>query len=199
MDKDLTVAELLEKYLYLKVSVQNILLLTKKEYDEYEQTEKIKYGFTKSISISLLKDLFQKEEYYKYVLDLFLGKMDSLKIGYILAGDLRHDLELTKLELLKVVEKLLSKEPIPKIKEQYEILKEKIAFSKFYEKQKDQEFKITIEGQDYTFQVKDFLDFLLLDTLDFIDVCLNNKITSLKGVSKAYFFYALETPFKEVI
>ena len=46
MDKDLSVAELLEKYPYLK-KLSNYLFLSKSDYDRYFMAEKIKYNATK--------------------------------------------------------------------------------------------------------------------------------------------------------
>lgn len=191
MDKDLSVAELLEKYPYLK-KLSNYLFLSKSDYDRYLLAEKIKYNEAKEISVTLLKDLFLKAEYYSFVENLFNDETASLNISTILGGDTYGRLTITKVELLQVASELLAKEKNPFISEKLAILKAQISGQKFYENNQNQEFKVKIEGTEYVFKIKDFLDFLSLDTIDFLDACLSPDISLIKGVPKAYFFYALK-------
>lgn len=191
MDRDLSIDQLLEKYPYLNYLALKMIYLTKREYDQYNEDEKINYGFAKYISKSLLKDLFLKDDFYKIVLKLFANEIEELSIAYISGGELFGKFELSKADILKCAEKYLELDDNLEIKQKWEFLHDKISYRKFYEQNKDKNFSINIEGKDYTFKIKDFLDFLSLDTIDFLNICLSKDIPNIKGVPKAYFFYAL--------
>ncbi len=200
MDEDLTINELLEKYPYLQFTQKSTILLTEKDYKAYNASAKIKYNYTSSISIELLKDLILKDEFYDYVTRLLEGKLETIRICYIAQGDTLGRIELNKSEIAKALVKVFNKDTLSEeIKTRLGFFENQVSFQKFQEDYASKLFNITIEDKMYTFKIEDFITFLTLDTWEFVHVCLNEDIKVLKGVDKKYFMYALSKFFSPLI
>ncbi len=185
------IQDLLKEYPYLKDIAQTHLLLTKQDYKNYEQDSQLKYGLAKTISINLFQELFLNSEYYYYVEKLFKDEIPLLIIAYVSNGDTMGRIEFTKTELLTNLKKIIDQTPNQELTSKYQLLANEISFDKYQKLVADQEVTYEIEGATYTFKVADFLTFLNLDNFDFVRVCLDKEITTIKGIDKKYFFYAL--------
>ena len=85
--EELTLIENLEKYPYLKEHLDTTLIVSASKFHMYENDIKVSKG-KKKISLELLKNLIEKDEYYLYVQKLLKGEIDRLIITKIVNGDL---------------------------------------------------------------------------------------------------------------
>ncbi len=182
---------LLKEYPYLKDIAQTHLLLTESDYKKYEKDAQLKYGFAKTISINLFQELFLNPHYYVYVEKLFNDEINQLVISYVSNGDTMGRIELTKSELLTSLKKIVVETNNEQLAFKYQFLANLASFAQYQKKVAKEEVTYNIEGQDYTFKMQDFITFLTLDNFDFVRICLDNEIKTIKGVAKKYFFYAL--------
>lgn len=199
MPEEKTLEQLFSEYPYLKSLTERLIILTKKEYNQYLEEPRITIGKDK-VSVKLLKELIMRDDYYEYVKKLFTDEISTLNVNYIISGDTAGSISLSKGTIVKGLDVLMSQE-IEGLNElayrRYDELKQAISYEKFLEKYNGNNYNITIENTNYTIPVQAIINFLNISQEEFDKVCSNDEITTINNIPKVHFIFAIIKFFKE--
>lgn len=191
--EELTLIENLEKHPYLKNYIDTTLIVSSGKYHMYENGPKVTKG-KKKISLELLKDLIEKDDYYVYVKKLLNGEINRLTITKIVHGDLIGGFNYTLTNLSKLLEIAIVDYDLEIDDDKFYRCKEifeKTCLDSFKETYKDKQYSCKIENDEFVLSVNEFIKFLELSEKDFDKVCLARSIKEVSGIKKEFFIYAL--------
>lgn len=191
--EELTLIENLEKYPYLKNYIDTTLIVSSGKFHMYENSPKVTKG-KKKISLELLKDLIEKDDYYVYIKKLLNGEINRLTITKIVHGDLIGGFNYTLTNLSKLLEIAIVDYDLEIDDDKFYRCKEifeKTSLDSFKETYKGKQYSCKIENNEFVISVNEFIKFLELSEKDFDKVCLAKSIKEISGIKKEYFIYAL--------
>lgn len=197
--ENLTIEQWLEKYPYLRKMQESILFIAMDLDEAYKSDEKIDIG-TKEISINLLINLVQNDEYYTYVKKLFNDEIDEFQTRFIVAGDTAGGMSLNKVEIVKGLDLIMQMDELlfdDKALERYNEIRNKISFDKFIEKNQGNTYDIEIDGITYSISFEEIIDFMQIPNDEFDKICNSNDIKMINGMPKAHFAYAAYKFFRD--
>lgn len=190
--EDLTILEWMEKYPYLKDMSEFTLFRSKEEVEQLKNSEKIEIESNK-ISIEFLKKILSDDFYFEYAFRYFNGSINRFNISYIICGDTCGNISYDKTIIIKGITKLLKDKLLelqPDEQKRYELLKSSITFDKFLEKYGEDNCNFDIDGDSYSFSIKQLIRLLQLPDEQFDNLCSNKEIKEIDGFPKEYVFYA---------
>lgn len=189
---DLTIEQWYEKSPVLKNLSNSVLFIPMELNDAYKMDDKVDVG-TKEVSINLLKNILQNDEYYKYVDKLFKNEIEQFTTSSIFNGDTVGGVSLNKIDIVKGLEMLVEAGEIElngQTMNRYNSLRSEMLFSKFIEKNAGTKFNIEIDGHEYSIPVEKLIRFMQIPEADFDKVCSSNDIKTIDGITKEHFVYA---------
>ena len=196
---DLTIEEQLEQYPYLKQMSDCTLFVTQEEYNEMYKSEKIKIG-KEAVSIEYLKRILNDPKYFDYAKKYFMGEINVFTISYIIYGDTGGNINYEKVSIIKAIEQLIKDGRLSLSDEElnrFNILKGNVTYEMFVEKNGNKTYELDVDGNNYTFQVRDILELLQMPEEEFNRLCSDNEIKTYKGFPKEHFIYASYVYFKK--
>lgn len=194
----LTIEESMEKYPYLKRMSEYTIFTTSDDIKNLKNGEKVQIEDVE-ISTEYLKRILQDEKYYNYAYQFFTNKTPFFGVCYIIGGDTSGTISYKKSQIMKGIEKLISDEKIQLQsveQERYENLKESISFEKFLEQNKENNYSILIDGNQYSISASKLISFMQLSEEVFHQICSNPDIQTIYVFSKEHFIYASYQFFK---
>lgn len=195
----LTLEESMEKYPYLKRMSEYTIFTTSDDIKNLKNGEKVQIGDIE-ISTEYLKRILQDEKYYNYAYHFFTNKASSFSVCYIIGGDTSGSISYKKSQIMKGIEKLISDGKIqlqPVEQERYENLKESISFEKFLKQNKENNYSILIDGNQYSIPAFQLISFMQLSEEVFHQICSNPDIQMIYDIPKEHFIYASYQFFKK--
>ena len=187
--------QLLEKYLKkypeLTDMLTSTLFIPKSLYYRYQTDDFIVCNDVEMSELFLI-DILVSSYYYPYVEKLFNGETNELKIGYENDGELSVE-SLSKADIIAALDVLFkeSKFNIPEdVKKRYELLKEKISYSRLKQEKINEVYTVDIDRQTYNVSINDILLFMQMKTEKLEKICNDSYYKLVGGIKKEYFFYA---------
>ena len=197
--EELTLIENLEKYPYLKEHLDTTLIVSNSKFHLFEIDQKVSKG-KKKISLELLKNLIEKDEYYLYVQKLLKGEIDRLIITKIVNGDLIGGFNYTATNLARLLKIAILDYDLEfdeKCTERCKEIFENTSLNKFKEIYHGKYHKCKIGDEEISIYVNDIFNFMELSEKEYEKICLAKSIKEIYGIKKEYFLYALNDFFEE--
>ena len=201
--EDLTIEQWVEKYDHLKEFQKQILFITKEEDEFYKATPKItvQSGNNKrEISIPLLQKLVTDDRYYEYVKKLFMDEISEFKSNWIIGGDTIGGVRLTKTEIVNGLRLVVNSGQVILSEEannRFIAISNEISFERLCEKNKGNNFNITIDGKNISISIDSIIQFLQSPPEQYEDFFDLSKAQNIGALPKEYFAYAAVKFFKE--
>ena len=194
-----TVTELLEKYPYLKQLAERMIFITEKEHTELLSGEKIQVGKNEVI-IEVLKRILNDDIYFEYAQRYFNNDISEFRISFIYYGDTAGSISYKKSTIVKGLKELVSTGKIelsPEEKERLDILERKIDFNSFLEKHRGNNYNIDVDGIKYSLPIELLVKVMQLPSDQFDEICSNDYVKEINGITKEVIIYAAFKFFKE--
>ena len=167
--------------------LHNSLFISGEEYFSIKNSPSINIDGS-NISIEFLKQILSNDKYYNYIEKYFNDEIDKIVLKY---NDSYLYLKYTKSQIIKAIQtlKITNEIGLSDKLNRYTFLKQKILFSNFYNKNKNDTYNIIIDGIIYNISVLKIIDFMLLKNEYFNNIC-NNNIKKIYNIPKEHFVYA---------
>lgn len=194
---------LLRKYPYLKDLSERFIFTTKEDIDELCCGEKIKIENEKlshnpmcavllnPMSVELLKRILQDEMYYQYAYKCIVGDIDEFKVCSVFEGDIAKIIRYNRVQLVKGLEILVQTGQIElqgEEKKHYDTLRNYLLLENFLAINKNKDFKVSIEGNEYFIPIRQIFELMYLPQEEFDELCTSTN--GIFGIPKEYFMYA---------
>lgn len=190
--ENLTVAQLLEEYPYLKRMTEDTIFTTEEDLRSLKKGEQIKID-NQDISVEVLRRIVQDDTYYDYASRFFNNDINRFYITYIINGDVGGAIYYNKPQIIKGMEQLiLSKQLVltPEEEQRYAKLKGNASFEKFLEKNKGNNYNIDIDGNKYSIPIEQIISLMQLSEEEFDRLCNDNEIKYIGGIPKPHLIYS---------
>ena len=203
MMEDLTIEKWIEKYDHLKELQKQFLFITKEEDEYFKTAPKITVQsgiYNREISIPLLQKLVTDDKYYEYVKKLFTDEISEFRSSWIIGGDTTGGVRLTKAEIVNGLRSVVSSAQVILSEEasnRFTTISNEISFEKLCEKNKGNNFNLTIDGTDVSIPIDSIMHFLQLPPEQYEDFFDLSKEKNVGSLPKEYFAYAIVKFFKE--
>ncbi len=174
---------------YLFVSIDEMDFLNDGELVIDEEIE---------ISVEFLKKILFDSTYHDKIKRFMNGDEAIFTVTSIKYGDFYKPISCSKVEIIYGLIDAFNSGLIEESVEGKKFVKELISdidFSNFEESVKDEEYTISIDGKEYSFKVKDLIQFMKMAEDDVYDLLFENG--NFKGIPIEYFAYAGLSYFNE--
>lgn len=191
--------ELIKEFPYFEKLLSSAIPVTEELFNFYKNDTKIQVD-NSSISVQLLKDIISNEYYYEMAKKLFRDEMEDFNIYLIKYGDIFGSIQLSKSSIIEGLDIIIS-QGLSSFDElayrRYDELKQSISYDRFLEKNRNNNYNITIEETKYSIPIEQIISFLNLSSEEFGQICRSNEIKEINGIPKEHFVYAITKFFKE--
>lgn len=191
MDR-LELKKIIEDNYYLKRIAKNDIILSKEESDLLENSKKININ-NQTFPIDLFINILEDDYYNEYVNKFFNNDIKSLTIYTIFGKGAKEIYKFSKSNIIKGIKKIVDNNIhvlTNKQKENYHYLKNLVSYEKFLSIYKNGIYKIDIENNNYSINISDILEFMNLNSKEFVNICYLKDIETLYNIKKEYFIYA---------
>ncbi len=163
----MNIKNLINEHPFLKNIEKFSIIESSTTINEMANGQKIK-AYDNYISVLFLQNCLQKEEYFNKLLKYLTGENDKFNVFSLVNGDIGKQIGYRKSTIVKALE-TYQKEFDCSIEDKKKIdyFKKILGIEKFIEKNKNNLYKISIDGAEYTFLLKDFFDILSLNDEEF--------------------------------
>lgn len=145
------------------------------------------------ISLNLLKLILENKDFFDYAILVFSGNLKHFQIYENAESEFALRTFTPKGKIYRAFVEAFRHNLIEltdETRRKFHMLKE-MNFISYYEQTHDDEiYKLTVEGKEYSFNVRDFFSLLKKEGLEFTSILKNND--EIYGVKKEYFIYALK-------
>ncbi|MGN1371217.1 MAG: hypothetical protein ACI4XM_02955 [Candidatus Coprovivens sp.] len=191
--------ELIKEFPYFEKLLSSAIPVTEELFNFYKNDTKIQVD-NSNISVQLLKDIISNEYYYEMAKKLFRDEMEDLNIYLIKYGDIFGSIQLSKSSIIEGLDTIMN-QGLSSFDElayrRYDELKQSISYDRFLEKNRNNNYNITIEETKYSIPIEQIISFLNLSNEEFDQICKSNEIKEINGIPKEHFVYAITKFFKE--
>ena len=188
----LTIEKQLKKYPYLQ-RMSNCTLFTTKEDIDFIKNSKIIMVDGIEVYAEFLKRILENDKFFEYACRYFYDATDKFIVASIINGDLGVNIRYDKTTIINGIKELINTNQISlntEEKERFEKLRSYISYDKFLEKYKNYEYKVLIDGVNYSIPFENMMNLMRLDDDKFNEICHDDNIKDINGVPKEYLIYA---------
>lgn len=188
----LTIEKQLKKYPYLQRMSDCTLFTTKEDIDFIKKSKTIVVGDIE-VYVEFLKRILEDDNFFEYACRYFYDATDKFIVASIINGDLGVNIRYDKTTIINGIKELINTNQISlntEEKERFEKLRSYISYDKFLEKYKNYEYKVLIDGVNYSIPFEKMINLMRLNDDKFNEICRNNNIKDINGIPKEYLIYA---------
>ena len=188
----LTIEKQLKKYPYLQ-RMSNCTLFTTKEDIDFIKNSKIIMVDGIEVYAEFLKRILEDDKFFEYACRYFYDATDKFIVASIINGDLGVNIRYDKTTIINGIKELINTNQISlntEEKERFEKLRSYISYDKFLEKYKNYEYKVLIDGVNYSIPFENMMNLMRLNDDKFNEICHDDNIKDINGVPKEYLIYA---------
>lgn len=188
----LTIEKQLKKYPYLQRMSECTLFTTKEDIDFIKNSKTIMVGDI-DVYTEFLKRILEDDNYFEYACRYFYDATDKFIVASIINGDLGVNIRYDKTTIINGIKELINTNQIglnTEEKERFEKLRSYISYDKFLEKYKNYEYKVLIDGVNYSIPFENMMNLMILNDDKFNEICRSNNIKDINGLPKEYLIYA---------
>lgn len=200
--EELTIQQIMEKYPYLKKDSERILFVTMSEYEKLRKSETIELpSKRKKVIVEILKRILNDDFYFEYASRYFSNQIDKFAVWGVKNGDTAlAPISYDKSTIIEGFQQLISSGKIilgPDERRRYQFLKDSISFDKFLEKNKGNNYNLSIDEKKYSIPNEQLISVMKLPDEQFDMLLSNDKIKNIYNVPKDHFIYAAFKFFEE--
>ena len=188
----LTIEKQLKKYPYLQRISDYTLFATKEDIDFIKNSKTIAVGDI-DVYTEFLKRILEDDNYFEYACRYFYDATDKFIVSSIINGDLGVNIRYDKTTIINGIKELINTNQISlntEEKERFEKLRSYISYDKFLEKYKNYEYKVLIDGVNYSIPFENMINLMRLSDDKFNEICHDDNIKDINGLPKEYLIYA---------
>lgn len=188
----LTIEKQLKKYPYLQRLTEYILFITKQDINNIKSSKTILVGDIE-VYTEFLKRILEDDNYFEYALRYFYDATDRFVVAEITNGDLGANIKYDKTTIINGIKELISTNKISlnsEENERFEKLRSYISYDKFLEKYKNYEYKVLIDGVNYSIPFENMMNLMRLSDDKFNEICKDDNIKDINGIPKEHLIYA---------
>lgn len=200
--EELTIQQIMEKYPYLKKDSERILFVTMSEYEKLRKSETIELpSKSKKVIVEILKRILNDDFYFEYASRYFSNQIDKFAVWGVKDGDTAlAPISYDKSTIIEGFQQLISSGKIilgSDERRRYQFLKDSISFDKFLEKNKGNNYNLSIDEKKYSIPNEQLISVMKLPDEQFDMLLSNDKIKNIYNVPKNHFIYAAFKFFEE--
>lgn len=188
----LTIEKQLKKYPYLQ-RMSDYTLFTTKEDIDFIKNSKIIMVDDIEVYAEFLKRILEDDKFFEYACRYFYDATDKFIVASIINGDLSVNIRYDKTTIINGIKELINTNQISlntEKKERFEKLRSYISYDKFLEKYKNYEYKVLIDGVNYSIPFENMMNLMRLNDDKFNEICHDDNIKDINGIPKEYLIYA---------
>lgn len=188
----LTIEKQLKKYPYLQ-RMSDYTLFTTKEDIDFIKNSKIIMVDDIEVYAEFLKRILEDDKFFEYACRYFNDATDKFIVASIINGDLSVNIRYDKTTIINGIKELINTNQISlntEKKERFEKLRSYISYDKFLEKYKNYEYKVLIDGVNYSIPFENMMNLMRLNDDKFNEICHDDNIKDINGIPKEYLIYA---------
>lgn len=188
----LTIEKQTKKYPYLQRMSDYTLFTTKEDIDFIKNSKTIVVGDIE-VYVEFLKRILEEDNYFEYACRYFYDATDKFIVASIINGDLGVNIRYDKTTIINGIKELINNNQISlntEKKERFEKLRSYASYDKFLEKYKNYEYKVLIDGGNYSIPFENMINLMRLNDDKFNEICHDDNIKDINGVPKEYLIYA---------
>lgn len=188
----LTIEKQLKKYPYLQRMSDCTLFTTKEDIDFIKNSKTIAVDDI-DVYTEFLKRILEDDNYFEYACRYFYDATDKFIVASIINGDLGVNIRYDKTTIINGIKELINTNQISlntEEKERFEKLRSYISYDKFLEKYKNYEYKVLIDGVNYSIPFENMMNLMRLSDDKFNEICRDDNIKDINGIPKEYLIYA---------
>ena len=188
----LTIEKQTKKYPYLQRMSDYTLFTTKEDIDFIKNSKTIVVGDIE-VFVEFLKRILDDDNYFEYACRYFYDATDKFIVASIINGDLGVNIRYDKTTIINGIKELINNNQISlntEKKERFEKLRSYASYDKFLEKYKNYEYKVLIDGGNYSIPFENMINLMRLNDDKFNEICHDDNIKDINGVPKEYLIYA---------
>lgn len=188
----LTIEKQLKKYPYLQRMSDCTLFTTKEDIDFIKNSKTIAVDDIE-VYAEFLKRILEDDNYFEYACRYFYDATDKFIVASIINGDLGVNIRYDKTTIINGIKELINTNQISLNtveKERFEKLKNYISYDKFLKKYKNYEYKVLIDGVNYSIPFENMISLMRLSDDKFNEICHDDNIKDIYGIPKEYLIYA---------
>lgn len=188
----LTIEKQIKKYPYLQRMSDYTLFTTKEDIDFIKNSKTIVVGDIE-VYVEFLKRILEEDNYFEYACRYFYDATDKFIVASIINGDLGVNIRYDKTTIINGIKELINTNQISlntEKKERFEKLRSYASYDKFLEKYKNYEYKVLIDGGNYSIPFENMINLMRLNDDKFNEICHDDNIKDINGVPKEYLIYA---------
>ena len=188
----LTIEKQLKKYPYLQ-RMSDYTLFTTKEDIDFIKNSKIIMVDDIEVYAEFLKRILEDDKFFEYACRYFYDATDKFMVTSIINGDLGANIRYDKTTIINGIKELINTNQISlntEEKERFEKLRSYISYDNFLEKYKNYEYKILIDGVNYSIPFENMMNLMRLNDDKFNEICHDDNIKDINGIPKEYLIYA---------
>ena len=188
----LTIEKQLKKYPYLQ-RMSDCTLFTTKEDIDFIKNSKIIVVDDIEVYAEFLKRILEDDNFFEYACRYFYDATDKFIVASIINGDLGVNIRYDKTTIINGIKELINTNQISlntEKKERFEKLRSYVSYDKFLEKYKNYEYKVLIDGVNYSIPFENMINLMRLNDDKFNEICHDDNIKDINGLPKEYLIYA---------
>lgn len=188
----LTIEKQIKKYPYLQRMSDYTLFTTKEDIDFIKNSKTIMVGDIE-VYAEFLKRILEDDKFFEYACRYFYDATDKFIVASIINGDLGVNIRYDKTTIINGIKELINTNQISlntEKKERFEKLRSYASYDKFLEKYKNYEYKVLIDGGNYSIPFENMINLMRLNDDKFNEICHDDNIKDINGVPKEYLIYA---------
>ena len=156
----LTIEKQLKKYPYLQRISDYTLFATKEDIDFIKNSKTIAVGDI-DVYTEFLKRILEDDNYFEYACRYFYDATGKFIVSSIINGDLGVNIRYDKTTIINGIKELINTNQISlntEEKERFEKLRSYISYDNFLEKYKNYEYKVLIDGVNYSIPFENMIN-----------------------------------------